>query len=259
MTTSENIDFIKVTPENVTETGIYCIKNQKAPGYQAKLDWFRDKMNTGLTIFIAKHKHSKKQLGFIEYIPSELAWRPIKAKDYLFIQCIGIFTKEFRSQSLGSKLIHLCEKQARKDNKNGICTMSSDGAWMANKTLFEKNGFSVAEQLDRFELMDKKILAGCPTPSFNDWTKRQADYRGWHLVYADQCPWHEKSVKVLQQSATLHDLQLHVKKLKTPEEAQRAPSGFGTFSLLKDGKILADHYISQTRFENIIRKELNLE
>jgi hypothetical protein len=47
---------------------------------------------------------------------------------------------------------------------------------------------------------------------------------------------------------------LTVKKLATPKEAQKAPSGFGTFSLIKDGKLLADHYISRTRFENILKQ-----
>jgi hypothetical protein len=45
-------------------------------------------------------------------------------------------------------------------------------------------------------------------------------------------------------------------KLVTPREAQNAPSGFGTFALLKDGKLLGDHYLSRTRFENIIRQEM---
>jgi hypothetical protein len=39
-------------------------------------------------------------------------------------------------------------------------------------------------------------------------------------------------------------------------EAQNGPSGFGTFSLLYNGKLLADHYISKTRFISIVKKEL---
>jgi hypothetical protein len=48
---------------------------------------------------------------------------------------------------------------------------------------------------------------------------------------------------------------LKIKIALDSEGKQLAPSGFGTFSLLKDGKLLEDHYISRTRFENILKKE----
>lgn len=251
----EAIHIINVTPENVEDTGIFCIKNKKAPGYHSKIAWFKSKLNHGLKIKIAVDAFDK-QLGFIEYLPSELAWRPIKAKNYLFIQCIALFGKAARNKGTGSKLIQLCEQDALNNKKSGICTMSSNGAWMANKQLFEKNGFVITQELDRFELMIKTFETKQPIPNFNDWTKEQAKYTGWNLVYSDQCPWHDKSVTDLMNCAMDHGFELQIVKLETPKAAQKAPSGFGTFSLLKDGRLLADHYISRTRFENILKKEL---
>ena len=134
--------------------------------------------------------------------------------------------------------------------------MTSDGPWIANKTLFEKNGFIIADQLDRFELMHKRLNDKGPSPRLNDWTKQHEKYRGWNLIYSDQCPWHEKSITDLKQSAINNGIELKVKKLTTPKEAQSAPSGYGTYNLMKDGKLLADHYISSTRFENILRQEI---
>jgi hypothetical protein len=58
------------------------------------------------------------------------------------------------------------------------------------------------------------------------------------------------------QAASDYGIEMKVTKLLTPEEARNAPSGFGTFSLIKDGKLLEDHYLSRTRFENILKKEL---
>ncbi len=249
------ISIIDVTADNVSEAGIYCIKNRKLPGYHAKNNWFRSNINNGLKIKIAID-NDYKQMGFIEYIPSEFAWRPIKADNYLFIQCIAIFFKEARNKGIGSALIEQCELDARRNNNNGLCVMSSNGTWMANKTLFEENGFTLASKLDRFELMYKKLNETSPIPQFNNWTKRQAKYKGWNLVYSDQCPWHDKSVADLKQSAIDNGIELQVRKLTTPGEAQNAPSGFGTYSLIKDGKLLADHYISRTRFENILKQEM---
>jgi GNAT superfamily N-acetyltransferase len=252
---TEKINILKVTAENVSEAGIFCLKNKKNPGYQNKIQWFTQKTNEGLTIQIAVDDQNK-QLGFIEYMPSEVAWRPIKANNYLFIQCIVLFVKEAKHKGIGSALIKSCEQEAKQKNKDGICIMSSDGTWMADKSLFEKNGFAMASRLDRFELMYKKLSDKSTIPQFNDWTKQQAQYKGWNLIYSDQCPLHDKSVTDLLKSAQANGIKLNVKKLSSPHEAQNAPSGFGTYTLIKDGKLLSDHYISKTRFENILKKEM---
>lgn len=254
--TMENskINILNVTTDNVAEVGIYCIKDKKSPGYHSKVEWFKAKINKGLKIKIAIDSKGK-QIGFIEYIPSELAWRPIKADNYYFIQCIALFVKEAKDKGVGSFLIQLCAQDAKDKKKSGICAMSSEGPWIANKSLYEKNKFSIVDRLDRFELMVKAFGGKNAKPQFFDWTKEQSKYKGWHLVYADQCPWHEKSITDIQQSALDNGIKLAVKKLLTPKEAQNAPSGFGTFSLIKDGKLLSDHYISRTRFENILKQE----
>lgn len=249
-----DIKIIDVTTDNVTDIGIYCIKDKKSPGYESKITWFKSKINSGLKIKIALDNNGK-QVGFIEYIPSELAWRPVKATNYLFIQCIGIFAKEAKDKGIGSTLIQQCEQDALNQQKDGICVMSSEGPWMANKSLYEKNHFTIADKLGRFELMFKSFNNEITKPSLIDWTKQQSVYKGWHLIYSDQCPWHQKSINDLSQSAIEHGIDLKVKKLITPEESQHAPSGFGTFSLIKDDKLLADHYISRTRFENILKQE----
>ena len=48
---------------------------------------------------------------------------------------------------------------------------------------------------------------------------------------------------------------LKVSKLTSAKDAQKAPTGFGIFSVLKDDKEIVDHYISKTRFLNILQKE----
>jgi GNAT superfamily N-acetyltransferase len=251
---NEHIKILDVTKDNVADVGIYCIKDKNSPGYDAKVEWFRKKINEGLKIKIATDNLGK-QVGFIEYIPSELAWRPVKADNYLFIQCIALFVKDAQDKGIGSFLIQQCEQDAIENQKSGICAMSSEGPWMANKSLFEKNKFTISDSLDRFELMVKSFDNKKTKPCFNNWSKQQSKYTGWNLIYSDQCPWHEKSITEIQKSAADNGIVLMVKKLKTPKEAQSAPSGFGTFSLIKDGKLLADHYISRTRFENILRQE----
>lgn len=62
----------------------------------------------------------------------------------------------------------------------------------------------------------------------------------------------------LLNTAMDYDIDLKITKLETAQEAKNAPSGYGVFSLLHDGKLLEDHYLSATRFRNILKKELQL-
>lgn len=254
MTSSaEHISFIDVTIENVAEVGIFCNKNKKSPGFKAKVEWYKNGFELGLRMKIAVDKGGK-QLGYIEYMPAEIAWRPVNAPGYFFIQCIVIFSNDVKNNGIGSLLVQQCELDAKANNKSGICTLSSNGPWVAKNSLFEKNGFTAVDSLERFDLMIKSFDKNGKTPEITDWTVQQKKYTGWNIVYADQCPWHEKSITDLLESAQENGIVLKVKKLVTAAEAQNAPSGFATFSLLYNGKLLADHYISKTRFENILKQ-----
>lgn len=250
---THQITIIDVTPENVAEVGIFCNKNKKSPGFKAKVDWYKTGFSQGLRMKIAVD-NSGKQLGYIEYMPAEIAWRPLVAPNYFFIQCIVIFSNEIKNNGIGSLLVLQCELDAKAHNKSGICTMSSNGPWVAKNTLFEKNNFILIDTLERFNLMVKPFDNNTPAPKLIDWTKQHSKYKGWNIVYADQCPWHEKSVTDLSHSAKENGIILKVIKLETAQEAQNAPSGFATFNLICDGKLLADHYISKTRFENILKQ-----
>ncbi|NND16373.1 MAG: hypothetical protein HKN89_08620 [Eudoraea sp.] len=253
-TLEEHINLIEVTPQNVEDYGVFCVKDKKAPGYAEKVNWMRNKLNGGVKLQILADEHGK-QLGFVEYTPAESCWRAVDAPGYLFVQCIYIARKANRDQNLGSRLLDAVEADARNSMKNGVCTLSSDGPWLANKTLFEKNGFLQAATRGRFELLYKPFAADSPVPTFMDWVPSLEEHQGWHLVYADQCPWHDKSVTALSNVAREQGVPLQVTKLERPEDAQKGPSGFGTFALIKDGKLLADHYLSATRFKNILKKE----
>ena len=246
----------EVTKDNVSEVGIFCIKDKKADGFKKKIEWYKNKFNEGLQIILVIDSN-QKEIGFIEFLPSESSWRPVLAQNYMFIQCIALFTKKSRNQSIGSQLISFCESKAKEANMDGVCVMTSSGPWMANKTIFEKNNYHKVDEKDRFELMSKSFNDKASLPSFVDWDQNLKIYNGWNLVYSDQCPWHDKSVKALANTSRKYNIDLMVTQLKSPLDAQQAPSGFGTFSLIRDGRLLADHYISNTRFENILKKELN--
>ena len=251
----KTLKIIEVTPDNVQEETLFCVKDLKNLGFESKRKWFEKRYKEGLKMKILKDD-SGKMIGFIEYVPASHAWRPIDAENFMFIHCMYVYSKKDRSQGYGTLLISEAEKDAEKRGMVGLCVMTSKGVWIADKSIFEKNAFKEVDSLGRFELLSKKWDTKVLDPKLINWTKKQKDYKGWHLLYADQCPWHEKSVMALLNTAMDYGIDLKVTKINTAQEAKNAPSGYGVFNLLHDGKLLEDHYLSATRFRNILNKEL---
>ncbi|NAY91347.1 GNAT family N-acetyltransferase [Muricauda sp. JGD-17] len=248
------LKIIEVTPQNIMEETLFCIKDVKSEAFDCKRIWHEKRHNEGLRIRILKNEDDK-MIGFIEYVPIENAWRPVGGNNFMFVHCMYVYSKKDRNKGYGSALLEACEKDALSCGMSGVCAMVSKGAWMADKSLFEKNGYQQVDERGRFDLLSKKWDARETNPRLYDWTVQQSKYKDWHLIYADQCPWHEKSVGALLNMAMDFDIDLKITKLKTAQEAKNAPSGYGVFSLLHNGKLLEDHYISATRFRNILKKE----
>ena len=84
-------------------------------------------------------------------------------------------------------------------------------------------------------------------------------YEGLHLVYANQCPYFLKSVNAIEKISKEYDIDLKILEISNAKEAQQAPSIYGVFSLIYNGALVAEHYISEKRFRNILEKELKIQ
>ena len=247
------MEIVDVTPDNASEEGFFCIKTSARPGFESKRSWFAERYAEGLRLKILRGDDGQ-QIAFIEYVPAENAWRPVSAPNYIFIHCISGYRKEHRGKGYASMLIAACEDDARAQGKDGVTVMTSDGPWTASMQVFVKNGYEVTDRRGRFELMARKFSDDACDPQLIGWEKSQAEYRGWHLLYADQCPWHDKAANDLLELANSEGIDLRITKITSAEQARRAPSGFGVFSLVHNGELIEDHYISKTRFSNILSK-----
>lgn len=249
------IPITRVTPQNMMEETFFCVKDVLNPGFQCKKEWFEARYDEGLHLCIAKDLRGNS-MGFIEFIPASKAWRPVNAGGFMFIHCMYIYSRKNKNKGYGSQMIQHVEEVARSKGMAGVCVVTSKGSWMTDRRIFEKNGYVLISKKDRFELLAKKWDPAAEDPSFTSWTDFRQSYDGWHLLYADQCPWHEKSAQVLKETAEEYGIDLHVKKITSAEEVRKMPSGFGVFNLLYNGKLLEDHYISETRFRTILKKEM---
>jgi len=254
---NQQTSIVTLTPENYTEYGCRCFLNPKHEGHLKKLEWLEERFAEGLTIKHLFIEGEKKPIGFIEYVPGEYTWRSVNASGYMFIHCIWINPNKYKEKGNGSLLVKECINDAKKEGSYGVAVVTSSGPHMASKELFLKNGFEVVETADRFEILVLKLKEGS-LPSFTSWQQQLSRYQGLNIIYSNQCPWVARSIPELEEITRKNNLQIKITELKTAKQAQNAPSIYSVFNLIYDGKLITDHYVSNTRFLNILKKELKL-
>ncbi len=248
---------VTVDSQNFEKYGLFCVQNRKHHGFDTKAEWLQENFTCGLRMKMILTP-DEKIAGFLEYIPGEYTWRVVHALDYLVIHCLWVKSSRFPYQGMASRLLEECINEADSSGKNGVAVVTSDGPWMAGSEVYLKNGFTqLAEAPPRFQLLVKQIRGG-PLPSFpDDWNKRLQNFQGWNLIYTHQCPYIGKAMEELPPVAEKFGIRLQMIELTDPADArQRMPSPYGVISLVYNGRLLADHPISATRFRNILQKEL---
>jgi hypothetical protein len=244
----------KVGPGNLSECGIGCITNPKHQGHGPKVDWLNQRFTEGLRFLLFRDRRGKP-LAFLEYVPGEFAWRPVDAEGWVFVHCLWVYSSGQKVGGLGSRLIKACIEEARQLGARGVAAMVSDGPWMVGKEIFLRNGFVQIAERDRFQLVIHRLKEG-PEPCIRDVGTNLAEHQGLHIVYAAQCPMLPKSVNDVTEMAAEHGLAVKVTVLNSASEARDAPSHYGVFNLLWNGRLLSDHYVSKGRFKNILKREI---
>jgi hypothetical protein len=250
----DQISLEKVGPANLSECGIGCLTSLKNQGLQPKVEWLQRRFTEGLRYFLFRDGEGRP-LAFLEYVPGEYAWRPVDASGWLFVHCLWVYPRGQAIDGLGSRLIQACLEEARRKRAIGVAAMVSDGPWMAGKSVFLRNGFQQVGEADRFQLVSHRLRNG-PEPRFRDISANVLKYRGLNVVYCAQCPMLPKSVSDLAQMAGEQGLDLNVSVLKSAREAQNAPSYYGVFALVWNGRLLSDHYVSKGRFKGLLTREI---
>jgi len=255
----EKIEIIHTNADNICDYSLCGYKDIKQEGYRRKIDWLKKRFKEGMKIkFLDSAK--ERSFGMIEYVPGEYAWRPVGASGYMFIHCLFIIPKKYKGKGYGSLMAQECLKDAKSQKTHGVAVVTRKGTWMAGKDLFLKLGFEVVDTAPPdFELLAKKFKKSAPSPKFRgDWEEKLRKYgNGMTIMSADQCPYSAKFVREIVETAQrTYGIKPKVIELKSSKEAQNSPSPFGVSALILDGKLLADHPISNRRFMNIMEKEL---
>jgi hypothetical protein len=247
-------EIIEVGPDNIEDCGIGCIANPRHVGRGPKMDWLRERFREGLRILLARDERGKP-IGLLEYSPGKSAWRAVEAEGWLFIHCLWVYSEGQKVGGLGTRLIEACVAEASRSGCRGVAVLTSAGPWMVDEGVFLKSGFEEVDAGGRFKLLALRVAEG-PEPRLRDISPRWGRKRGLHIVYAPQCPYLVKSATDVAEMAREHGLRVRVTELASASEAQDAPSHYGVYALLWNGRLLSDHYVSKGRFRNILKKEI---
>ena len=254
---SDQMEIVSLTPENILEYGFCGYKDaRKHKEMFRKADWYKEYYPKGLRINVLISQNDGSQ-GMIESIPSEYSHRPVIAENYLFIHCLFVgYKKEYKEHGYGSRLIESCLNAAEELGKYGVAVVSRKGSFMAKKEIFLKNGFTLVDhKKPDFELLAIQLKATKSCPKFIN--KASDKYQeGLFFIRSPQCPYTEKNVRAMVETAEKMGLEPTIVELSGHEAAQMNPSPFGTFALIYNGEVLSHHPISNTRFQNIMKKLL---
>jgi len=255
------VRIIEMTPKGAGKMPLCGHKDPSKACYQHKFQWLKKRISEGLK---AKMLNTPDDgiAGYIEYVPGEHAWRAVNAEGYMFIHCIYI-PKKCKGRGYGTLLIQGCMKDAKKAGRHGVAAVTREGTWMAGKELFLKNGFEEVEKaLPDFSLLVKKFKNSAPTPGFKgQWARKQKKFgRGLTIITSGQCPHNLKMVNDIARIARdRYGIEPQIAEYRSCRQAQNAPWPFAVSGVLYDGKLVADHPISGTRFQNIMEKELGID
>ena len=255
-----DIQILDLTPDVIVDYGVCGYKDvKKHLELRRKIDWFKKYYSKGLRIKALISKKGGYQ-GMLEYIPGKYAHRPVDVEGYMFIHCIFVgFKKEYKGKGYASALIDECINEAKKANMYGVAVVTRKGPFMAKKDIFVKKGFVLVDKAEPdFELLVLKFDQEAPDPKFKNMKQHLKKYdKGLFIFRSFQCPYTEKNVIAILSSATdKFNLKANLIDLKNANDVQSSPCAFGTFCIVYNGEVLSYHPISNTRFENIMKKKI---
>jgi GNAT superfamily N-acetyltransferase len=233
------------------------IKSRTHSGRLQKSCWLQANARFGLRAKTLLAPDGKPG-GYIEYLPGEFAWRGVDAAGFMFIHCIWVYSRQHQRKGWGGFMIEACLKDARSAGMSGVAAMVREGPWLADRRLFLANGFVTVDSAPPdYQLLIRKFDPSAPNPAFKkDWDQKLARYgRGLTVIRSSQCPHIAKFASdIALAAAKEYRITPTVIDLASREDAQNAPTPYAVFSLIYNGRLLADHQISRTRFRNIMGK-----
>jgi N-acetylglutamate synthase-like GNAT family acetyltransferase len=246
--------IIDTNAENISSCSFCGYKDANNLGHRRKTAWLKERYGEGLRFKVLRSRRFG-DIGMIEYALGNHAWRPVEAEGYLVIHCLMVNGKH-KGKGLGTLLLDSCLKDARKSQCRGVAIVTSSDSFMARRDFFIKAGFVSVECSPPYELLVKKLKRAAPDPRFIVQRERllKRHKKGLTILAADQCPMVPKCVKDITETSRTLGLEPKVIRVSSAKASRELPTPYGMFSILYDGKLIADRPVSGTRFSSMMSK-----
>ncbi len=248
------MEYIRVTKDNLDGEHICCaISNNKDVQVSSKKAWLADRFDEGL-VFLKSVERGK---CFIEYIPAEYAWIPVRADGYMVIDCLWV-SGSLKGHGYSNDLLEACVSDSREKGKRGLCILSSakKKPFLADPKYLAHKGFSVCDEADNgIQLWHLPFSDQAEKPSFRDCAKHpRVEEAGYVLYYTNQCPFNAKYVPILEKTAEERGIPFRAIRLNSREEAQNAPTPVTTYALFYNGEYLTNEQMNETKFLKLVSR-----
>ena len=242
------MDYIRVTKDNLEKEHICCaISNNKDVQVSSKKAWLLDRFDEGL-VFL---KSTERGKCFIEYIPAEMAWNPIDAAGWMYIDCLWV-SGSMKGHGYSNDLLSACIADGKAQGKKGLCILSSakKKPFLADPKYLKYKGFAVADEADNgIQLWYLPFSPDAEKPKFKACAAHpHVDEPGYVLFYTHQCPFNAKYVPIVEQTAREHDIPFRAIRIESREAAQNAPTPVTTYALFFDGEYITNEQMNDTKF-----------
>ncbi len=249
------MEIISIDKTNIDSEHICCaIGNDKInkSNSDIKKAWLKERFDEGL---IFKRFDQRGKI-FIEYMPIETVWKPVVGKNYMFINCLWV-SGQFKGKGLSIQLLNQCINDAKEKKMDGVAVISSDKAkpFLTDKKFYIKHGFETVDTAPPyFELLVLKFNKTAASPQFskNAKTGMCKNKKGFTFIYSDQCPFMDRYISLLAETANKKGIEYKIIKLKNYCDAQEKSSPFGTLGIYYNGIFKTHELMTAVKFEKLI-------
>jgi len=237
-------NYINLTTDNLENEHICCAiadkKHQR--GVETKKEWLKDRISEGHVF----RKLDEQGKVFIEYAPLEKAWVPVIGNNYLYIYCLWV-SGTYKGKGHGKKLLEYCINDAKKQNKSGLCVISSKKKkpFLSDKKFMLKYGFKTVDTIgDDYELL--ALSFDGTIPSFNDPARTQKiENNNLTIYYGMQCPYIPNCIEQVSNFCKAHNILLDLIEVDTIEKAKSSPGVFNNWAVFYNGRFETVHLLNE--------------
>ncbi|WP_421617705.1 GNAT family N-acetyltransferase [Brevibacillus sp. TJ4] len=244
--------LIHITKQNIETEHICCALGAKQYEHAVheKKKWLTARMEEGLVF----QRLDERAKVFIEYIPAEMAWVPLHAPNYMYINCLWVSGK-YKENGYARQLLHACKEDAANRGMDGIVHIVGNKKYpyLSDRQFFAHMGFEVVDEAPPyFQLVAWKWNERAAQPSFRKLTKAAHAEEGITIYYTAQCPFAVGVLDELRKIAENRQVPFQAHRITTKEEAQSGPLIWTTFGLFYNGEFITHEIVSPNKLDKLL-------